>query len=277
MEHHQRYPRGNSLITEAFTRYFRFPEGFDSFVYLSQVQQALAIKEAVEYWRHLRPACMGALYWQLDDTWPVCSWSSIEYGGRWKLLHYAARRFFAPVLLAAHPAGDRVEVWLTSDLRETARCGVELRVIDFRGAAARKEGFTVTVPPGSVRLLKSYAAAELAPRPERAFLHLRLTRGGESFENGMFFCEPKRCELAPAEVRAGVSQTSDGFAVSVSTDAPAFFVSLDVEEVDGEFEDNCFILLPSEPRIITFSPRRRTSLSRVRRSLRVRHLRGTYR
>ena len=94
MEHHQRHPRGNSIITEMFTRYFRMPEGFENFVYLSQVQQALAIKTAVEYWRRCGRSAWARSTGSSNDNWPVCSWSSVEYDGTWKLLHYAARRFF---------------------------------------------------------------------------------------------------------------------------------------------------------------------------------------
>ncbi|HKL59607.1 MAG TPA: glycoside hydrolase family 2 protein, partial [Sphaerochaeta sp.] len=98
MEHHQKNDRGNSIIIENFSRYFRFPHGFEQMLYLSQVQQAMAMKTAIEYWRTLRPHCMGTLYWQLNDNWPVASWSSIDYTGKWKLLHYSARQFYAPTL-----------------------------------------------------------------------------------------------------------------------------------------------------------------------------------
>ncbi|GAL08554.1 beta-mannosidase [Photobacterium aphoticum] len=97
-EQHQKNARGNSIITEMFTRYFRFPNTFDNMLYLSQVQQALAIKTASEFWRAHKAHCRGILYWQLNDCWPVSSWSSIEYTGRWKQLHYHAKRFFAPQL-----------------------------------------------------------------------------------------------------------------------------------------------------------------------------------
>ncbi|MGH0052303.1 MAG: glycoside hydrolase family 2 protein, partial [Sphaerochaetaceae bacterium] len=86
MEHHQKNPRGNSIIMENFTRYYRFPSSFAQMLYLSQVQQAKAMKMAIEYWRTTMPHCMGTLYWQLNDNWPVASWSSIDYTGTWKLL-----------------------------------------------------------------------------------------------------------------------------------------------------------------------------------------------
>ena len=105
MESHQKNAGGNARIAETMFRYFRFPKDFPNFVWLSQIQQGIAIKTAVDYWRSLKPHCMGALYWQLNDTWPVASWSSLDYGGGWKLLHHMARRFFQPALVVAIP-GD---------------------------------------------------------------------------------------------------------------------------------------------------------------------------
>jgi beta-mannosidase len=85
------------------TDHFRLPKDFESLVYLSQLLQAEAVRTGVEYWRRNRRCTSGALYWQLNDCWPVASWASLDYFGRWKALHYAARRFFAPVLLSAGP------------------------------------------------------------------------------------------------------------------------------------------------------------------------------
>ncbi len=107
MEHHQRNPAGNSKIINYMTDHFRLPKDFESLVYLTQLLQAECVRTGVEYWRRNR-CTSGALYWQLNDCWPVASWASLDYYGRWKALHYAARRFYAPVLLAAEdwPPGD---------------------------------------------------------------------------------------------------------------------------------------------------------------------------
>ncbi len=276
MEHHQRNQRGNSIIVEMFTRYFRMPEGFENFVYLSQVQQAVAISTAVEYWRRLRPLCMGTLYWQLNDTWPVCSWSSIEYDGTWKLLHYAARRFFAPVLLAAQAMGGGLEVWLTNDLLSEARCRAVVRLADFSGKVVRTEDLTARLPAGSSRLLKTFALKD-GERREELFASLILERDGEVSSNETFLTEPKRCTLADAHVTSDVEEGEGGFTVRLSSDAPAFYTALAADGIPGEFSDNCFAVLPDRPRAVTFTPRARTGLAAFRRSLSVRHLRGTYR
>jgi beta-mannosidase len=107
MEHHQRNAAGNSKIINYMTDHFRMPKDFESLVYLTQLLQAECVRTGVEYWRRNR-CTSGALYWQLNDCWPVASWASLDYYGRWKALHYAARRFYAPVLLSAEdwPPGD---------------------------------------------------------------------------------------------------------------------------------------------------------------------------
>ncbi len=277
MEHHQRHPRGNAAITEMFTRYFRVPEGFENFVYLSQVQQALAIKTAVEYWRSLRPLCMGALYWQLNDNWPVCSWSSLEYDGTWKLLHYAARRFFAPVLLCAWLREGRVQVNLMNDLPTEARCRATITVAAFSGKVLSRESHDVRAAAGSARRIGSWALKELAPSPEAAFLHLALERDGETSFNELFLAEPKRAPLQPAKVTAEVDRTKDGFSVRLTTDAPAFYAALDPGEIAGEFSDSCMTLMPGAPRAVHFTPREKVTAEKFRRALSVRHLRDSYR
>ena len=276
MEHRQRHPRGNSVITEMFTRYFRVPEGFENFVYLSQVQQALAIKTAVEYWRTLRPLCMGTLYWQLNDNWPVCSWSSVEYDGTWKLLHYAARRFFAPVLLCAWQKGGQVEVRLVNDLPVEAKCKATISVIDFSGKVLSKESLDVRASAGSSRKLKAWSLQGLAPSPEAAFLHLSLVHDGETTVNELFLTEPKRVQLAPAEVKCEVEGTEGGISVLLTTTAPTFYLTLDVGGIAGEFSDNCFTLIPGAPRTVRFTPRGKVTVDKFRRALGVRHLRDTY-
>jgi beta-mannosidase len=220
---------------------------------------------------------MGALYWQLNDTWPVCSWSSIEYDGTWKLLHYAAKRFFAPVLLSARLKDDRVEVWLTNDLREEARGAVTIAVVDFKGGIVKKEKRQARIPAGSSLCLKRYGLADLGAAPHAAFLHLTLEREGATALNDLLLAEPKRCALRRARIRTEVSQAGDCFSVRLSTDAPAFFVAMAVEGVDGLFDDNCFTLLPGTARAVRFQPAARATLDRFRRGLSVRHLRESYR
>jgi beta-mannosidase len=136
LDHHQRCEAGNARILYYLAQQFRLPRDFGGLVYLSQVLQAEAMRVGVEHWRRDRERCGGALYWQLNDSWPVSSWSSIDYFGRWKALHYATRRFFDPVLLScALEAGDAV-IYVTNDLAGEWRGRVHWSLEDLDGHAA---------------------------------------------------------------------------------------------------------------------------------------------
>ncbi|MGC9398363.1 MAG: beta-mannosidase [Anaerolineae bacterium] len=108
MEHHQRNDAGNGKIITYLTDHFRMPKDFPALVYLTQILQAEAVRTGVEFWRRSKACTGGTLYWQLNDCWPVASWASLDYFGRWKALHYAARRFYAPVHLSAEDCGPEV-------------------------------------------------------------------------------------------------------------------------------------------------------------------------
>jgi beta-mannosidase len=278
VEHHQRHPRGNTVITETMTRYFRLPEGFDHFLYLSQVQQALAVKTAVEFWRSRRPACMGILYWQLDDCWPAASWSSIEYPARWKLLHYAARRFYAPVHVLAFLRDEKVEVFGINDTRAARRGDLDIRFLDFTGQARAEQLRTVTLGPESSTALGSFPLAGLPAAPEELFLHLRFRHGQETIENELFLCAPKRCELQEPHLKVRAKREQDGFEVELAAERPAFFLCLETRAASGHFSDALFTLLPGSPRTVRFSGQPGgLSEGSFEASLHARHLRGTYR
>ena len=105
MEKHQRNDAANGKIMNYLAQTYRYPNSFEMVLYTSQLLSAQAVQYGVEHWRRHRGRCMGAIIWQLNDCWPVASWASIDYNGRWKALHYAAKRFFAPVLLSCQEEG----------------------------------------------------------------------------------------------------------------------------------------------------------------------------
>ncbi len=110
MENHQKNTAGNQIILDYVSRLYRFPRSQDALIYLSQLNQAHCMQTGVEHYRRIMPRCMGALYWQLNDCWPVASWSSLEHTGRWKALQHIARRFFAPALISAHVPGTETAI-----------------------------------------------------------------------------------------------------------------------------------------------------------------------
>jgi len=135
MEHHQRSGIGNAVIMQYMLDWFRLPTAFDNTLWLSQILQGMAMKYAVEHWRRAMPRGMGTLYWQINDCWPVASWSSIDYHGRWKALHYMARAFYAPVLVSGVENTEKAEVAIhvTNDRMEDVPGAVSWRVTDSAG------------------------------------------------------------------------------------------------------------------------------------------------
>lgn len=279
MEHHQKNPGGNARILENMTRYFRFPKGFEDFVYLSQFQQGLAIRIAVEHFRRLRPVCMGALYWQLNETWPVCSWGSLNHDGKWKLLHYMARNFFAPLLVCVTQTADgRFEIWCCSDSLKDASGILSIRAMDFQGKVLRREQIRTKIPRLSSKRVKRALISDWAPVPAQAFLFVEWRSGGRICRATHFFRPFKECELARLNLTVRVSAAAEAgaFQVALAADVPAFGVSLDAKGIRGEFDDNVFTLLPGAGHSLKFLAKQRTTLAQFRKSLCVHHLRNTY-
>ncbi len=259
-EWHQKNVGGNRRIRETMARLFLPPRDALEMLFLSQVQQALAIKTAVEAWRTLRPHCMGTLYWQLNDLWPVSSWSSIEYGGKWKHLHHHARRFFAPIAIVAKPSddGDALEFWALNDTAEAVEAEATVRTFGFDGTSFGTETFPATLPPDTATRLASRPFSAYGDEEERKGRFLALSLGtatvaGEDdppmHRNEWFFASFKDSPVAESNITADVS----GHNVTLTTDRPAFFVWLDVPGVRGEFDDNSFTLLPGEPRTVKYN------------------------
>jgi len=251
-EWHQKCTGGNRRILETMARLFPTPRDAAGTLYLSQAQQALAIKTAVEAWRPLRPHCMGTLYWQLNDLWPVSSWSSLEYGGKWKHLHYHARRFYAPLAIMAKPSADghAIEIWGVNDTNQAVEANVSARLVAFNGAILSRETFCATLLPDASTLLSSRPLDAFGDDAARTGRFISLEMDGAP-QNEFFFATFKDAPLEDATV----STAFDGFRVTLSADAPAFFVWADTDGISGEFDDNSFTLLPGEPRTLTFSPK----------------------
>jgi len=248
MEAHQRNDGGNTRIVETMTRYFRFPVGFENLVYLSQVQQALAIKTAVEYWRSLKPRCMGALYWQLNDCWPVASWASIEYGGGWKLLHHAAVRFFAPVIVVAVPDPATGDIVLSAVNDTNAPVAIEIRPAKLfpAGGVEALAPITATVP-GDRAIEIGRLSADVFGNDAVLYWAWSSSDGSHVGDDVFFPKAPKTYRL----VDPGITAVWSGNAVTLTASASAFFVELSAD--GARPSDNGFTLTPGVPKTVTFT------------------------
>ena len=262
MDLHQKCATGSTPILAMFGSQFRMPSDFEKTVYLSQVQQAIAIRTGVEFWRSSKPRCMGTLFWQLNDNWPTVSWSAVEYSGKWKLLMYLARRFYAPVMLAAiEETDEKSTLRAVSDLLTdvTLKLTVEYRAFD--GTLLKSEERTAQLPGGvSIELGMLEVPEEKRETPEEVFCEISSApdpaiNSGEPLRCTYFFVPAKKCELFEPGLQSSVTAEKDGsFAIRLQAEKPAFHVVLDLTGISGRFSDNDFSVMPQETRIIHFVP-----------------------
>ena len=245
MEHHQRGNHGNGLIVAQMTETFRMPKDFAALVYLSLVLQAEGIRYGVEHWRRHIERVSGVLYWQLNDCWPVASWASIDYFGRWKALHYAAKRFFAPVMLSILDQPPQMGLYVTNDTHTawqgTLRWSLETlsgEVLDSGEQAAAAGAYSV------VALRDLDFADRIADDNERevvlvAELWQDDTRLGLNVAG---FIQPKHLSLLDPALATEMQLDGDQLAIDLTAQSLAHFVELKLAGADVVFSDNYFSL-----------------------------------
>ncbi len=271
MESHQKNRGGNARIAETMFRYFRFPMEFGDFVYLSQVQQGLAIKTAVEYWRSLKPHTMGTLYWQLNDTWPVASWASLDHGGGWKILHHMVKRFYQPVSVFAVPSqdGEAIRLVGVNDSREQVGIEVTVHSVALDGSDRVLTTAKSLVPSDRSVDLAWLATPDIGPDRLLIF-DFKATDGSSG--RGQYSPVPyKRLPLVDAELSVRSSIENGVLDVTVTAQKLSLFVSLESDE-PGRFEECGFDLLAGESRVVRFIPDRGADIDRAAETLIVRDL-----
>ncbi len=263
MDQHQKCFVGNARILYYMAQHFRLPMDFESIIFLSQVQHAEAMRVGVEHWRRERARCGGALYWQLNDCWPVSSWASIDYFGRWKALHYVSRRFYAPVLLSCSVEAGGVDVAVTNDRPEafTGEARWSLEGLDGSVVAA---GVEAVAAPGAAtaRVGVVSAAAGIAGDVDRrrAVVFVCELWAGDTLvarsvtpfaRDKELRLERPRIDVAlevtePAQVDGAADGVADSGAsratVRLRSESLARWVELSLDGADAIFDDNYFDL-----------------------------------
>ena len=257
MESHQKNAGANQKILAYLAQTLRMPASFEGMLYASQLLQAEAVRYGVELWRRNLGRCMGAIYWQLNDCWPVASWSSIDYFGRWKALHYAARRFFAPVLASCVLEGRKARFYITNDRPEDFAGELICLLADARGQVLRTERRAVTCPAlcaleaGLMDFSREFSQTLRHPEDERMVCFTLLDGEGNSVSEGCeLFSLPKYFAFQPPRIRWEIAEEEDRFRITLDCDAAAWGVCLELSQADGRFSDNWFALLPGRPRQI---------------------------
>ena len=245
---------GNRLIQWYMDRWYRTPKDFESYVYVSQVLQAEGVKVAMEAHRRAMPFCMGSLYWQIDDCWPVASWSSIDYYGRWKALHYTARNSYAQILISPLCTKNDVQVHIVSDKLDDVNAVLNMVVMDFDGKMVFQHSNKMLVKANHSEIVENLSLSQLISNHDKSKLVFvcRLTKGDSLLgENISYFTTPKDLDLKPPKYSKKITKTNSGYSIELITNTLAKNVYLTCSDKNGFFYDNYVDCIPGIPRVIT--------------------------
>ena len=245
---HQKHHRGFQLIDEYMARDFPVPTKVEDYAYVSQLVQARGMRMGIEAHRRAKPYNMGTLFWQLNDCWPAISWSSIDYLGQSKALHYATREAFKNVLISFEREDDIINVYIVNDHLYPINETLELLIQNFQGEQIQKKHIAVEVSSNSSQLVYSLALDNLEIDTKDSFLKASMKSA-----NGLFYFErPKNINLNDSEIDMKVTQQADGYSILLKSETLHKSVRVSADN-QGFFEDNYFDLLPNQEKQIHFT------------------------
>ncbi|MCX7006093.1 MAG: hypothetical protein NTY53_02400 [Kiritimatiellaeota bacterium] len=272
---------GTDKIMKLVKQYFRDPKDFESTLWLSQITQGYGIKYGAEGWRREMPKSMGCVYWQYNDTWPCSSWSSMDYFGRWKALHYMAKNFYARVLVSGAEAmkAGTVDLFVTRDRMEDCRARLTWTVTDVAGQTLKKGALDVNVAAHKSQKVETLKLADEIQKhgKNNVLVWLKLEVGGTTVsENLVTFVYPREFNLADPQLAATVTEDSGAFTVTLTAEHPALWTWLELDGVDARCSANFFHVTKGAPVSITVQPAKPLTKDAFQKALRVRSLFDTY-
>ncbi len=260
LDHQRAGTYGNQLIEEYLIKEYRKPKDFESFLYMGQVLQGDAIKKAIEAHRRAMPYCMGTLFWQHNDCWPVASWASRDYYGRWKAQHYFSREAYRNIIVSPVQKENNLEVYVVSDHLKEAKGTLEVKIMKLDGTVLNESKKTVRIPANtSTKIFAEKTDALLkGTSKEQVLVYTCLTDADKNvYENNYFLVLQKDIDFPKPQIMKTVKPVNGGFELMLKSDKFARAVFMSIEGIDNFFENNYFDILPGQ----TITTKVRTSLS----------------
>lgn len=253
MAHQRGGSHANGLIEWYLLNEYRKPKDFPNFLYMGLLLQGDAIKTAVEAHRRDMPYCMGTLFWQHNDCWPVASWASRDFYGRWKAQHYFSKKAFADILVSPITQNDKLDIYVVSDRLKPTKGELDIRIIDLKGNIVFEQRKNVTLPANTskIQYSTSLASALKGKSPNEAVVNARfISKGNPEVSNNYFLTRNKEINFPKATVKPEIAVATGGFNVTLTSDVFARGVFLSIDGIDNFFSDNYFDLLPGEKETI---------------------------
>jgi beta-mannosidase len=272
MTSHQRSSIGNLRIRQYMEEDYEVPGNFEQFLYVGQLLQAEAIKLAIEAHRSDMPYCMGSLYWQINDCWPVASWSGIDYYGKWKALHYFAREAFKPTVLVFKETDGFLNGYVVADNQQGQKMKVEMKLVTFTGKVEWQATQDVEMASQSIIFLDK-PLSEILNKVDSSSVVLvsELRQGDKLIDTDLhYFVKPKNLKLLDPQIKTEISEKGDLVEISLKATNLAKNVFLHAEGINGQFSDNYFDILPGQE--VTVSIPRRDVTSDLKSTLKILNL-----
>ena len=243
MESHQKNDAANGKVLYYLSENLRYPKDLTHLLYASQVLQGMAIKYGVDHWRRNRGRCMGTLYWQINDDWPAPSWSSIDYFGRWKALHYMAQKFYAPHAVSMTLEDHRCHVYFSNESFETTEYSLTLSIRDLSGNVLETYETKGNSPAFSAIETAVVDICSWEDQKDDVFLEAVIhTKDQKVLKDVETLVPYKYLNLKNPVISTEAKETNDAFILHISSDCFAPFVALDFDDADVIFSDNFFHL-----------------------------------
>ena len=279
MKIHQKSGVGNELIKVYMDMYYHTPKNFEDFVYIGLIMQGNGMEEAVEANRRHQPYCMGALYWQLNDDWPVVSWSSVDYYNNWKAQHYKMRNVFSPLALGVEYKDNTLSFYTMSDqLNDIDGLQLTVQVIDFSGKKHKEFKQKLSAKANRSTVVRAFKDSELVTEEQKqnVVIHAWLSdRNGKVVSvKDYFYYWPNKLNLPETAISTKVKYADGKYTVTLSSKKLAKDLFVEIPVLGAQYTDNFFNLMPGEKKtIVITSPELKAS---SKTPITVKHLRETY-
>lgn len=255
MENHQKNGMANQKIFSYVSEYFRYPKNMECIAYISQILQLKAIQYGVEHWRRNFGRCMGSLYWQLNDCWPVASWASIDYYGRWKALHYGAKRFYSRVTASAceeQELSGKISYFVHNESLNEKNLVLKVLLKAFDLKTIEQKEVNVSISACSVKCVCDINFEQyLCETRDNAFAEYILCDNSEVIASGVtLFAKPKHINFAKPNIKAKITQDENGYIIELCAESFAHYVQLSFTSIDCIFSDNYFDITDTAAKIV---------------------------